>query len=73
MTRNDALQVIIATMIGESKTPPVLGDLLKKFSQTTIQVYSYEITRLLWKMENEGLITIQSGIIFNLYSNPNEI
>lgn len=64
MTRNDALQVIILTMIKEFKTPPSINDILIRFSQTTIRLYHYELTRLIWKMTELNLITVQSGLLY---------
>lgn len=64
MNRNDALKVIILSMIEEFKFPPVMRDILKRFDQTTIDMYSYELSRLLWKMQDDGLIYMQSGYIF---------
>jgi hypothetical protein len=60
MNRNDALKVIILSMIEEFKFPPVMRDILNRFAQTTIEMYSYELSRLLWKMQDDGLIYIPS-------------
>jgi hypothetical protein len=63
MTRDNALRVIILTMISEFKNPPCMSDLLKRFNQTTIKIYNYELSRMLWQMNAEGLITVHYGLI----------
>lgn len=66
MTRNEALQVIILTMIKEFTTPPCISDLLIRFRQTTIELYDYELSRLIWKMNNRNLISVRSGLIYSI-------
>jgi hypothetical protein len=50
-------------MISEFKNPPCMSDLLKRFNQTTIKIYNYELSRMLWQMNAEGLITVHYGLI----------